>query len=84
MKIFFNTFILGLFLLNTNYAIANDDISFFEPTGNTLTSGPGVDGGGTGDPDPEPTAPIDDYIPMLLVAGIGVIYIYRKKIVQLQ
>ncbi len=47
------------------------------PAGEAAAEGPG--GGGLGGSDPE-AAPIDDYIPLLAAAGVGLaVYFGRKK-----
>lgn len=58
-----------------NFTMAQD--GFFEEhsTEQTATLGPG--GGGTEDDD---YAPIDDYLPVLIITAIGVAYYYRKKL----
>lgn len=75
--------ITGLFISST--AMAQNSIKFFEainndePTASLNT--PGTDGG-VGEEDPDPAAPIDDYLPLLIIGGVAMAYFNRKKIAQ--
>ena len=75
--------ITGLFISST--AMAQNSINFFESISNDEpTAGlndPGTDGG-VGVDDPYQEAPIDDYLPLLIIGGVALAYFNRKKIAQ--
>lgn len=75
--------IAGVLLYTTAASAQDNEISFFNSGSqneNSKAAGPGF--GGTNEPDPETTAPIDDYLP-LLVVGAGLVALrFRKQLLK--
>lgn len=72
--------IAGALLCTINTSAQEEETSFF---GSQSLAGPNT-GGGTddADPDPNPAAPINDYLP-LLVIGAGLVALrYRKQLLK--
>ena len=70
--------ITALFISST--AMAKNNIKFFESINNDEpTAGLNVDN--PTDPGDE-EAPIDDYLPLLIIGGVAIAYFNRKKIAQ--
>ncbi|TGN22945.1 hypothetical protein [Empedobacter tilapiae] len=71
--------IAGALFCTATVSAQKDKTSFFNSKSSAL---PGHDGGGTNEPDPEPNAPIDDYLP-LLVVGAGLVALrFRKQLLK--
>lgn len=76
--------IVGVLFYTTAASAQDNEISFFNSGSQNENSKarPGDSGGGTNEPDPEPNAPIDDYLP-LLVVGAGLVALrYRKQLLK--
>ncbi len=65
-------------LYTVNVSAQESKTSFFESSAETAAS-PGTGGGGSDEVDVDP-APINDYLPLLLVGGLAVAFYNRKKL----
>ncbi|MGV0925021.1 hypothetical protein [Empedobacter tilapiae] len=76
--------IAGALFYTATVSAQENETSFFNSGSQNENSkaGPGDSGGGTNEPDPEPNAPIDDYLP-LLVLGAGLVALsFRKQLLK--
>lgn len=70
--------VIAALIYTSNLTAQKSEISFFENPAETAAS-PGTGGGGTDEEDVDP-APINDYLPLLLVGGLAVAFYNRKKL----
>ena len=70
-------------LYTVNVSAEEKEVTFFETKNQSTNAvGPGTGGGGTEGSDPDPAAPIDDYLP-LLVIGAGLVALrFRKQLLK--
>lgn len=80
-------FLLSLILLGNLYAVYANEIQFFSQDSNVESNSLESESGTfetteSDNGDPFPVTPINDYLPLLAVAAVGLGFYYRKELNQ--